>query len=472
MRNHVHLASRVFNTPLMIQGGKLDAILAALGKKLHLAEPPRAEDPIEAERLRRKPYQVTPEGIAVISVLGPLVKRSSGHFLSGGPTTYAEIREEFADAATDPAVKGIIFEIDSPGGEVGGLFELADRIYSQRAVKPIYAVADDDAFSAAYMIASAAEKVYVTSTGGVGSVGVYVVHVDQSEFDNKLGVKFTYISAGAKKVDLNPHEPIKDAARAEMKVEIDRLYGLFVDAVARNRSVDPQAIRDTESGLLFGDAGIPLLADKQGTLATAIEDMSKALDAGGGIISAPAAQPAASASAVPDETEIPNELPEAAAESAPQTKEGAIEMDNTKPVADTQEKPQTIDVNAEINRAVDEAKANTIAEVKANTKVITELCQIAGAPEKLAEFLGKDLTVDAVRAELITLRAEKTATEVASHVGMVGESAVGLLASAVEAVRAEKGCTKEQATLTALECNPSLYDKYAAAHPRQFAPVS
>ncbi len=478
--NFPHLATRIFNTPLMIREEKLDAILAALGERLNLADPPQPNAAREKTNLDRKPYHVTSDGIAVISVFGPLVKRDSGDFLSGGPTTYGELDSEFMDAATDPDVKGIVFDIDSPGGEVGGLFEFAKSIYSQRGSKPIYSVANDDAFSAAYMIASAAEKVYVTQTGGVGSVGVYVVHVDQSELDKGMGIKFTYIFAGKKKVDLNLHKPIKDSARAEMQAEIDRLYGIFVDGVAQNRSADAKAIRETEAGLLFGDAGIPLLADKQGGLADALADMGKAL---GGSTQAKAMAASMGVEAKDVEADIEaadysaeaqspedseKQVPEAAAESAPQTEEGESDMsEENKTVADTKEKPQ-VDVSA----VIEKAKAEGKAEGQATTKIITELCQIAGAnTEQLTEFLTENLTVDQVRAKLIDLRAEKTAADVSSHVDALAGNGKAPLEAAVEKIQDQKDCTKEMATLIALERNPKLYDTYAAEHPRQFAPV-
>ena len=132
-----------------------------------------------------------------------------------GATSYEQIQRQVATAMSDGSVRAVLLDIDSPGGETTGCFELADYIYSVRGQKPVYAAANDIALSAAYAIASAASRVFVTRVGAVGSVGVYALHVDQSEFDKGIGAKYTYIFAGEKKVDGNPMNRL---ARAPMRI--------------------------------------------------------------------------------------------------------------------------------------------------------------------------------------------------------------------------------------------------------------
>jgi signal peptide peptidase SppA len=154
-------------------------------------------------------------------------------------------------------------DIDSPGGEVSGLFDLVDFIYESREVKPIYAIANDHAFSAAYAIASAASKIFVNRTSGVGSIGVIATHVDQSSYDKKEGIKYTTIFAGDKKNDLSPHEPLSDEATADLQKEVNRLYEMFVATVARNRGVSTAQIRATQAALYYGANSVSLgLADE------------------------------------------------------------------------------------------------------------------------------------------------------------------------------------------------------------------
>lgn len=117
-------------------------------------------------------------------------------------TSYEKIREEIEEALIDEEVATIILDMDSPGGEVNGLFDLSDFIYEARTKKSIVAIANDDAYSAAYAIASSAENVYVSRTSGVGSIGVIASHIDQSGFDENQRIKYTTVFAGSRKNDL------------------------------------------------------------------------------------------------------------------------------------------------------------------------------------------------------------------------------------------------------------------------------
>ncbi|WP_349966986.1 S49 family peptidase [Wolbachia endosymbiont of Armadillidium arcangelii] len=201
-------------------------------------------------------------GIKVIPIHGILTKKSEAFDDVLGMTSYEKIREEIEEALINEEVETIILDIDSPGGEVNGLFDLSDFIYEARTKKRIVAIANDDAYSAAYAIASSAEKVLVTRTSGVGSIGVIASHVDQSGFDEKQGVKYTTVFAGKRKNDLNPHEPITSESMESLQGEVNRLYEMFVQLIARNRNLSMERIKSTEAGLYFGEKAIEIgLAD-------------------------------------------------------------------------------------------------------------------------------------------------------------------------------------------------------------------
>jgi len=201
-------------------------------------------------------------GIKVIPIHGILTKKSEAFDDVLGMTSYEKIREEIEEALINEEVETIILDIDSPGGEVNGLFDLSDFIYEARALKKIVAIANDDAYSAAYAIASSAEKVFVSRTSGVGSIGVIASHIDQSRFDEKYGIKYTTVFAGSRKNDLNPHEPITSESLESLQKEVDRLYEMFVQLIARNRNLSIQAIKSTEAGLYFGEKAVEIgLAD-------------------------------------------------------------------------------------------------------------------------------------------------------------------------------------------------------------------
>jgi signal peptide peptidase SppA len=218
----------------------------------------------------------TYDGVAIIPIHGLLTKRSELFDSFFGTVSYEEIHELISSAIEDASINSILLDIDSPGGEVSGLFDLVDFIYESRNLKPIYAIANDHAFSAAYAIASAASKIFVNRTSGVGSIGVIATHVDISEMDKKEGIKYTTIFAGDKKNDLSPHEPLSDEAISDLQKEVDRLYGMFVAVVARNRNISTAQVKATQAALYFGADALSLgLADE-------VSDFRKCLQIIGG----------------------------------------------------------------------------------------------------------------------------------------------------------------------------------------------
>lgn len=192
-----------------------------------------------------RPYTVK-NGILSIPVAGGLINGFPYTFY-GILTGYEYISEALKRGLADPAVKGIVFAIDSPGGEVSGNFDLVDKIFEARAVKPIKAVASEHAYSAAYSIASAAEDITVARTGGVGSIGVVTMHIDYSQMLEDEGIKVTFIHAGKHKVDGNPYEPLPESVKNRIQENIDSIYNLFVETVARNRDMDEAEVRATEA---------------------------------------------------------------------------------------------------------------------------------------------------------------------------------------------------------------------------------
>lgn len=251
-------ATRIINTPLMITQDKLNVILNVIGNRIGLdVDDSRIEfEAVSRDRKAKSIKQAGEQTIAVIGIYDVLVYRSRGISSLSGLSTYEQIGKDFDAALEDRDVDKILFDIDSPGGEVSGVFELADKIYEARGVKPIIAAVNDMSYSAAYLIASAAGKMYVPRMGGVGSIGVIAVHADQSKLDEKIGVKFTSIFAGAKKDDLSPHKEITEAAMQDVQTKVDNAYNLFVDTVARNRDISVEKVRSTEAATFQGNDGV------------------------------------------------------------------------------------------------------------------------------------------------------------------------------------------------------------------------
>ena len=449
MKNLTHVASRFLNCPLMIHPPKLEVMIRALGPRLGIDPDAvlayRVPMDATATLMARygdagedKDYAVV-DGIAVIPVQGVLLKKESFMSAWSGTSSYEQIQRQVASAVGDAGVRAILLDIDSPGGETTGCFELSDFIYAVRDQKPIYAAANDIALSAAYAIASAASRVFVTRTGAVGSVGVYALHVDQSGFDEQVGVKYSYVFAGEKKVDGNPHEPLADGARADMQDEVDREYAIFTETVARNRDTNKKAIVATKAGLYWAENAVPLLADQVGTLDDAMNGLRQLL--GQAVTTSTAARAATVKRRAYERTD-----------AGPRRKEGwrragrprrrRARAPVTKPMPRLLATPRRVarrrtatkkDGDQDDEKDGKKAAANVVSIVsgqplegiraEGDILAIGALCKMAGRPEMAAEFLtkkganGKYLSVAEVSEALTNSRvAESERSMISSHV--------------------------------------------------------
>lgn len=204
---------------------------------------------------------------ALIPVHGTLSNRHSLRNSLSGMTSYDQVRASLRQAMNDPRIESIVMDINSPGGQAVGAFELADEIRAARDVKPITSFVNGMAASAAYAIASATSKIVTTPSSLSGSIGVVMTHMDYSKALDKAGVKPTLIFAGDHKVDGNPYESLGKDVKDNLQAEVDQLYSMFVDKVALGRSMDPAEIRATKARTYIGTKAVELgLADAVGTL--------------------------------------------------------------------------------------------------------------------------------------------------------------------------------------------------------------
>ena len=279
-----HLAARIFNAPLFIHPQKLDAIIAGLGERLtglplNVADAsgqpamPGMFSTRQGEKAARG-YRVV-DGVAVLNVSGALVHRSRMEADSTFLLGYNDLCADLEDAMDNTDVHAVLQVYDSPGGEVQGAFEYAQRAFALRGKKPMHAIADGMAASAAYLGASAADEIAVTTTGYAGSIGVVMRHVDMSKAMANEGLAVTHIFAGAHKIDGNPFEPLPLAVHADMQAEMNSLYDEFIAAVAANRSMQPAAVRKTQAAMYRGVAAIASgLADRISTTDQMITELA------------------------------------------------------------------------------------------------------------------------------------------------------------------------------------------------------
>lgn len=266
MKN-LRIAELLFNRPLMISESKLNVILHALGPRFSLdmnALPPAIDMAQISDQERNRAGYKASAGVGIIGIYGPLMHRvMASDYPSGGPTTYAEIRRAFDLAMVDDAVQSIVLEIDSPGGEVHGVFDLADHIFQSRGQKPITAVINESAYSAGYLLASAADKIIIPRTGGVGSIGVIATHADFSRAEDAAGITVTHIFAGARKADFSPHQPLGDEAQGMLQEMVNDTYEMFAETIARHRKMSVKAVKATEAGIYEGKKAVSAgLADE------------------------------------------------------------------------------------------------------------------------------------------------------------------------------------------------------------------
>lgn len=267
-----HLAQRLFNTPLAIRQEKAEVIMAALAERMGISQITRADgspmrpmayDDDWGEDFSRSGYvpdvgydMVGDTPVAMVSVQGTLVQKLGTLRPYSGMTGYDGLRESMLRAHADPAVGAIALNVDSPGGEVAGCFDLVDTIYNLRGDKPIWAILTESAYSAGYAIASAADRIIVPRTGGVGSIGVITMHIDWSKALTEAGLAVTFIKYGDRKADFHPEIALSPEALAAAQADINEMGELFVSTVARNRNIAADSVRDTQAACYMGANGV------------------------------------------------------------------------------------------------------------------------------------------------------------------------------------------------------------------------
>lgn len=209
----------------------------------------------EQESATRKPF-VYHDGLAIIPIHGILINRfnSSWGFVTG----YNFVRAQMNAALEDDDVTMIVYDVDSPGGEAVGCFELAEEMRAARDVKPSIAVVDSLAASGGYALASAATRMVCTPSGSVGSIGVYILHLNMKGALDQMGIEATYIEAGEWKTAGNSLEPLSTEVKADLQKSVDKRWGEFVDLVAENRGLSAAAVRDTQARVFRADEALAL----------------------------------------------------------------------------------------------------------------------------------------------------------------------------------------------------------------------
>jgi len=272
MTQFAHLAQRLFNTPLAIHPRKAEIAIGALAERLGIASMVRMDGSVirpqawydeddvftRSRDTRADPGYDVLNGVAVLSVTGTLVHRLGSLRPYSGMTGYDGVRQAYLTAQDDPEVKAIACVYDSGGGEVAGCADLADTMLDMRGNKPTWAILSESAYSAAYWLASTADRVIVPRTGGTGSIGIICMHVDWSEAIAKAGLKVTFITPdwAERKTDGHAEIPLSAEALKNFQIEIEEMGDLFADAVARSRGLTTEQVKALKAGTFMGAAGV------------------------------------------------------------------------------------------------------------------------------------------------------------------------------------------------------------------------
>jgi len=262
-----HVAQTLLNSPLAIHANKANVIASVLANRINLSS--YQDMAISGGRLERddmadiaararrdavagipnlpapqkttdgwygdRPYEISSTGIAIIQVWGTLC-RTWGVGPYSGFTGYDGIMTSIDFAQNDPMCRGIFLHINSGGGTVDGLADCGDFIHAcsaRNGGKPIYAYAGDYAYSAAYWLAAACDKVFVGEMGGVGSIGIITLYADMSRALEEDGIDVTvFRSAPGKALGMGGIEPLPDAEKNRIQEQIDYLGSVFVKRVA------------------------------------------------------------------------------------------------------------------------------------------------------------------------------------------------------------------------------------------------
>lgn len=309
--------------------------------------------------------------VAILNAFGPMFRRANLMVEFSGATSYEILHRDFQAALDNPAVQSIVLNVDTPGGEVNGVDELAKAVYAARGVKRIVAYVGGTGASGGYWIASAADEVVVSDAAVLGSIGVAMAVTDTSGRDERQGIKRVEIVSSQspdKRPDLGT-----DEGRARVQRTVDDLAAVFVSAVAKHRGIDTEAVlaRFGRGGVEVGQKAVAAgMADRIGTFEGVIADLSSR----GGV-------------------------------SRPPQRSGGQLMSGTNgaPAANEAGIPQ-----AEHEKAIAKAKAEAQAAAQSRIKAILS-CDAAKGNTAQAEYLAYETDMAAEAAIAILAKAPKVA---------------------------------------------------------------
>lgn len=254
-------------TPWAITENALNTILTIAQRKQDLQQWAAGQ---LGEEVEQTPFSDIRDGVAVVSVAGPLFRYANFFTRISGATSYDIIANDVKSHMNNPDVHSVVLDVDSPGGEVNGVSELSKLIFESRGVKPIHAYVSGDAASGAYWVASATDSITASDTSALGSIGVVAT---LRSYTNDSVIEIVSSQSPHKRLDVNT-----DEGKRRIQNQIDELAQVFIDAVAKHRGVDPPTVKKEFGGgdVFIGQHAVTAgLADQVGSLDTLITQLIK-----------------------------------------------------------------------------------------------------------------------------------------------------------------------------------------------------
>lgn len=345
-------------------------------------------------------------GVGIVKISGALIEGSYFH-------DYSDIRAAVEDHVAKSGVHSILLELDSPGGSVRGLFALADRLRELRGTKPMLALANEQATSAAYVIAAQCDEVHAanSNTSIVGSIGVIATHIDWSGANEQMGLRFTEVVSGRHKNELSREQPLSREGRATLERIVEGGFVEMIGAIsAGRRAMTEERIRAQEAAIYLGAEGEAAgLVDGIATRDELIERLAQKAQGRG--IYVPAASTPGQEATMTDPTN-PAATPAPAAPAAQPSATPA-------PAAAAQPAGggQVIDLDAARAAARGEGEVAARTAARELARGVSEACTVAGMPQLAGSLLAEEgMTLELARTRIQEARLKAGGPEIQTAV--------------------------------------------------------
>ncbi|WP_020408930.1 S49 family peptidase [Hahella ganghwensis] len=416
MPDFINIAARVFGKPLAVDPGYAKVFFSAIAPRLNIVELSSPEGEVlvgeklrakaasfSSDRDRHRPYMLH-RGVAVLPVSGTLVHKHGYLQPYSGMTGYDGLVARAMAAAEDPEVKGILLDMDTPGGEVSGCFDCVEVLKRVGKDKPIWALTYDQATSGGFALASAAQRRLITQTGVSGSVGVIMAHVSREKEMENAGRKVTLIYSGKHKADGNPYQDLPDKVLNRYQKAIDSMRQEFATIVSNNIGISLEAVLNTEAAVFEAGEAVDIgFADQLINGHDAVDEFADHLNSKKS--SKGAFQMSTETSSTPKVEDNTPDTEEKEPQTTPEPEASAFSAEDAAAITEMCADAGYPKLGAKLIR--EKASIDQVQQRLNAAKAITTFCKIAGADDKADAYIAEGLSAEAVGIKLQEAMADE-----------------------------------------------------------------